>query len=848
MRVRHSSLGAWGLAVVFVALSATTALADVGEDLKEGDKYFDEGEFKKAANAYDRAIKSSPSQVPAEAFGKRAQIYYLQKDHKNGLEFVRKVAKVTHPNAPDVLGAEALLLWETGDKGGAVALAEKAVAGKPSLFANQQQICKHYYNRDAEKTITACDAYLQYRSPDLERYDTLPRIHLGFSYLARGRSMVREGKEREATSDYEKAIREFETLQRKHAKDKLTTPNADIGLCAAYTGLRKFDQAIAVCERLQGNPKNIDSNGSVYFNLGSAYLAKRLPQKARQAAGEYLKKKKNEPRGHILIGDAYFQEKEWAEALRAYLEAEKLLRGGGQQAELSVKLGKTYRRMPSTGPTNTNLTLAIEKLETGMKASPGSFELGIELGSAYLAANKDQKAEATAEKLIASKEFATQSPDVATQIYLVSGKAQYNQKNLVVARQRFEAAVALKPKDVEVRRNLVYTINGQAWNALNKGDNKGAAVFLDEAMKVDAGAAMTSLNMAVLAIDKGDCEGGLRHLGRLKDVRGYAMLYNRLAGRAYLCAKKPDAAKASDHFSAADDEATKNNDNLMKAAIYTEWAPLLMSKNLDDAVEKLDIAVRFSASDPKVGQAAKRNLAVALFRRGWRNIKAGKDADAVADLERATREPSLLKGTEVLAFEFSYALALLEAGKTDEAGKSFKQLAAKGNQSAYLKAPYDKVGSQFFGAYSDYRSNNAPQRQKAATEFTSILGKASGGFATKVKDLIASSHEYVAYDHWRNGRNGPAGKALDAADKFANPEIQRRIINNRAVLSLTAGKESALKSLNGQPPESLVNLGIIYDQNNQPKEAYDAWRAASGKVQNKDLQKWIDAKKRIYGY
>jgi hypothetical protein len=312
--------------------------------------------------------------------------------------------------------------------------------------------------------------------------------------------------------------------------------------------------------------------------------------------------------------------------------------------------------------------------------------------------------------------------------------------------------------------------------------------------------------------------------------------------------KKADPGKANDFFAAADEEATKNNDNLMKAAIYTEWAPLLMSKNLDDAVEKLDIAVRFSATDPKVGPAAKRNLAVALFRRGWRNIKAGKDADAVADLERATREPSLLKGTEVLAFEFSYALALLERGNTDEAGKAFKQLAAKGNQSAYLKAPYDKVGTQFFGAYSDYRSNNAPQRQRAATEFTSILGKATGAFGNKVRELIASSHEYVAHDHWRNGRNGPAGKALDAAEKFAPDDMKRRIINNRAVLSLSASKESALKGLNGSPPEALVNLGIIYEQQNKPKEAYDAWRAASGKAQAKDLQKWIDAKKRIYGF
>ena len=35
----------------------------------------------------------------------------------------------------------------------------------------------------------------------------------------------------------------------------------------------------------------------------------------------------------------------------------------------------------------------------------------------------------------------------------------------------------------------------------------------------------------------------------------------------------------------------------------------------------------------------------------------------------------------------------------------------------------------------------------------------------------------------------------------------------------------------------------------KPKEAYDAWKKAKEKGMNtRDLQKWIDAKKRIYGY
>ena len=59
----------------------------------------------------------------------------------------------------------------------------------------------------------------------------------------------------------------------------------------------------------------------------------------------------------------------------------------------------------------------------------------------------------------------------------------------------------------------------------------------------------------------------------------------------------------------------------------------------------------------------------------------------------------------------------------------------------------------------------------------------------------------------------------------------------------------AMEGLGGNPPESLVNLGILYDQLGRPREAFDAWSKAKARgVQVRDLQRWIDAKKRIYGF
>jgi Flp pilus assembly protein TadD len=72
---------------------------------------------------------------------------------------------------------------------------------------------------------------------------------------------------------------------------------------------------------------------------------------------------------------------------------------------------------------------------------------------------------------------------------------------------------------------------------------------------------------------------------------------------------------------------------------------------------------------------------------------------------------------------------------------------------------------------------------------------------------------------------------------------------DRTAISLKPNDVGALENLAGNPPESLVNLGIVYDQLGRPKDAYDAWtRARARGVQTRDLPRWIEAKKRIYGY
>jgi tetratricopeptide (TPR) repeat protein len=830
------------------ALHPPRAVAAVEDDLRDGDKFFEDGDWHKAATAYDRAIAKAPGEVPAEAYGKRAAVFIILKDYPGGLAFLER-AKTRYPAAPEVLEQEALILWETDRKDEAIKVAETVVATRPQAFTNQKLIGEYYATRDPDRTIAAYERYLANRPGDLEAGDVLPRVRLGFAYLATARSAIADGDDSRASELYGKAAEQFDTVQRRFGKKPNAEINADNGLCAALTGLGRFDQAATVCERVVAEPQRIDGSGSAWFNLATAYLARKQTRKARTAALEFTRMRRTEARGFMLLGDTYFADRDWAGALDQYLRAEKLLRAdqAHDQVQLSIKLGKTYRRLPATGGTpGGNLAIAIDKLSTGLTANPGSVELALELGGAYLEARQDAKAAALTDRMLSSPTAARLPLEARGNLLVLAGKAQFNLHKLREARQRFEAARELRPGDVTVQRGLVLTINEQAFDA--DKDPRAAQGLLDQALALDPQSPVTITNLAVLAIDRGECDAARQQLAKLDALRGHDTVARaRLLARTYLCGARPDPRRASETYAIAEREAKKANAQLALAEIYTEWAPLTWDADLGDAVDKLETAVQASIGDPAIASAAKRNLALALFRQGWRQMRDGKSSDAAIAFERATRDPGVLRGSEPAAFEFSYALALLDTGRAPEAARLFKSLGSRGGQAAYLKGGYARFGTQLFAAYAGYRNGSVAARQQAAGEFAKLMSEP--GLGDKVKELLAACWEAIAVDQWRSGQLTAAGKSLTTADRYATGDAKRRIAMDRAALALGKANLTTLENMNGSPPEALVNLGIIYDQLGRPREAYDAWTKAKTRgVQVRDLQRWIDAKKRIYGF
>lgn len=816
-----------GVALLF---AASLAHAGVEDDLRDGDRYFEDGAWQKSGAAIDRAIAKAPGQVPAAAWGKRAAIYIITKSYQPALEFLAR-AKRQHPGAPEILEQEALILWETDRRVEAIAVAEQVVAARPETFTSQKLIGEHYAARDPIKTQLAFEAYLANRPSNLEGGDVLPRVRLGFAYLANARTAIADGGAPKARDLYGKAAQQFEIVQQRHASKPNALANADNGLCAAYTGLERFDAAVTVCERIVKDPKRVDAAASAWFNLATAYLERKNLKQARASANEFVKLRRGESRGYLLLGDVQFEGREWPAALDSYGRAEKLAKADQtrEKIRISIGLGKTYRRTAQPA-------LAIEKLSAAFSANPTNTELALELGGALLETKQDAKLLAMIEGVIGATSFASAGLADRAAALVLAGKARFNTRELDKARARFEEAHKLRPAELAIRRALVLTINEQAVGK----DPKAARALLDQAAAIDPASPVTVANFAVLSLAAGECEAARAQLTTLEGIRGHdAALRLRLLAKSYTCGK-PDLRKASETYAAAEKAARRQNAPV--AELYVEWAPLLWDTDVDDAIGKLETALR-SSQDPELGAVARRNLALALYRRGWKRLRDGKAAEAVSDLERA-RDPGL-RGTELQIFELSYALALLDANRAADAAKIFKALVAKGDQTQYLKPPFSRIPG-LFTAYANYRTGTLAARQQAATELTKIEPEA-GAFAPRLRELLAGTWESIAYDQWRAGQLGAAKRALDSADKYATGEIKRRTGMDRLALDLPRADPRLLEALGSSPIEALVNLGIVYDLRGRHKEALEAWQRARGRVQVRDLQRWIDAKKRIHG-
>jgi tetratricopeptide (TPR) repeat protein len=814
------------------ALPCGTALAQK-QDLEEGERAFDRGQLERAARAYDRAIREYPGQVPAGAYGKRAAIYILGRDYAAGLRFIEQVAALRHPDAPAVLEQKALILWALGRRAPAIAVAEKVAAARPETFAVQQLIGRYYSQSKPDRAIKALTTYFAHRPRDLAGDDALPRLRLGFAHLA--------------TGDPAGATRQFELVLSRFRGDRIARVNATNGLCAAHAAASRYDAAIAVCSRITARPADVDARGSVWYNLARAYLGKRRHRDARRAARRYIQARPEQGKGYLLVGDALLGERKPKAALRQFLAAEKRTLSSVERAQLGIRLGVTYRRLGQ-------IDRAVARLDQALARDPENAELRLELAGALLSAASAERSKARRTALdrraaqVAILGFRHASGARLLELRIAAGRAEYNLGRLSRAEAHYRAARAAAPGAARVRVGLTRVINKQAAAAFAAGDRKKAATLSRAALEITPRSPTAHRNLAVLMIADGQCAAARPHVEALAKIRSQALAYHRLGARVALCDKR--RAAALDHYTAAAEVATRTRDNLGLAAVYTEWAPLLPDEQA--AVDKLEQAVQLAGRRVELKAAASRNLAVALYRRGWKRLASRDAAGAGADFDRALADASVLRGAEPLAVELSLGIAKLS---TDPriAADTFRALAGRGKPASYLEPRYAALGAPLFAAYASYRAGTRAELDRAAAAIRRLAPKTRGDLAELLRDLAAAVAIASAADQHRRGDAAAARRDLFAARRQRpGAAVSRVIAHNLAVLDMArkpAAARAALDKLGGRPAKALVNLGILADRRGEPKAAFDLWtRAQRANAGVRDLSRWIATKKRMFGF
>ena len=200
------------------------------------------------------------------------------------------------------------------------------------------------------------------------------------------------------------------------------------------------------------------------------------------------------------------------------------------------------------------------------------------------------------------------------------------------------------------------------------------------------------------------------------------------------------------------------------------------------------------------------------------------------------------------------AIAALKANKIQQAEDAWDAAVKTGGDSACsFRPPYDKLGTKFFVAYTQYRDSGSPQKREGAVKlFTQLVSKATGGTADWLRALLRSGYELLAYDFYQRSTRSARGRYLASASKVQAKGDKRELEHNLAVIDSVRGQGAAggavFDALGTRPCEALVNLGILRDRQGESKKALELYKQARAcGARSPKLAEWIDVKERLFG-
>lgn len=422
-----------------------------------------------------------------------------------------------------------------------------------------------------------------------------------------------------------------------------------------------------------------------------------------------------------------------------------------------------------------------------------------------------------------------------------------------------------------------------------------ALTLLREAQRLDDSPSVTR-NLAAVYLLQGNAAESEKLLLAPNFSRGDVMAL-RLRSRAQQQLGKSAAAQESAERAVS--EAKKQLENLPSAdgnrrpllaqrlaETQIELAARLLGEGkdtrdrLERAVDLLEQASKdlSSLSDgPLIKdtlRVAQRDLAVARLRRGRLRLaeaesqisKNGVTAstlkvaeEALADLQQAVESSRLESQAPSREVGQALCLASLAAAQANQPKVARDLLNRASSTGCDLVAPYNKLGTELLSVFVTYRGTTAPaQREQLLRTLPRLQGRAGNApdaatLQRVLRTLLYSTNMALAYDYYVSGRSKQVGPTLRAAQKTAPRSDDEEAIlqHNLAIVDLNEGRgvgEKTLERLGQNPPEALVNLGILQDRRGQPRKALELYRRAFERgARTPKLREWIDTKDRLLG-
>jgi tetratricopeptide (TPR) repeat protein len=285
-----------------------------------------------------------------------------------------------------------------------------------------------------------------------------------------------------------------------------------------------------------------------------------------------------------------------------------------------------------------------------------------------------------------------------------------------------------------------------------------------------------------------------------------------------------------------------------------------------------DLSSASGADGKELQKAAQRNLQLLYLRRArLRLMEAEAHIGRSGVTQQTTKEAEdalsdVQKAVELGSFEHKPELGYAQclgslAGAQANQFKAARDLIAKAKDNGCdLVAPYNRLGTELLSVFVQYRASTAPlQREALLRTLPRLQSKATGSDAATLQKVLRamlySTNLALAYDYHLMGRSKLVGPTLRNAQKVMPQRAENDedvvLSHNLAVADIVEGKpsgEKVLERLAPNPPESLVNLGILHDRRGEAKKALDFYKRAAEKgARTAKLREWIDTKDRMIG-